>query len=69
MYVDVSAKGFGAVLLGNHKILALYNATNPQAFHHSSVAELKGSIKSLRVFKPLLVNRLFTVYINNWAIL
>lgn len=61
MFVEASAQGFGAVLLGHKKILALYSASNPQAFHHSTVAELEGLVRSLHAFKHLLVNRAFTV--------
>lgn len=59
LYIDASAHGFGDVLLGNKQILALYNSTNPQSFHHSSVVELEGLIRSLPAFKHLLVGKEF----------
>lgn len=52
LYIDANALVFGAIIIRDGKVLCMYSCGNPKMYQHSSVAEVEGFSRALRMLKP-----------------
>lgn len=69
VYVDVPSQGYGAILLGDSKIEAIFSCSSNRQQAHSSTSEVESLVRTLRAFKPFLLGQQFTVFSDNWSVL
>lgn len=69
IYVDASSEGYGAILLGDSKIVAMFSCGSSKRYEHSSTLEMEGLVRTLKAFKPFILGQKFTVYSDNWSVL
>lgn len=51
MYIDVSFAGYGAVLLGDDKVIAMSSCGSSKPYQHSTTSRMEGLVRSLRAFR------------------
>lgn len=69
IYVDASPERYGAILLGEAKIIAMFNCGSIKQYEYSRTSEVEGLVRTLRAFKPFILEQKFTSYSNNTSVL
>lgn len=65
MYVDASLAGYGAILFGDSKVVAMFSCGSSKRYDHSTTSEMEGLVRALRAFRLILLGQDFTIYSYN----
>lgn len=69
VYVDASFADYGAILLGDGKIITIFSCGAIQPYKHSTTLKMKGFVGSLHAFRSYVLGQQFTIYSNNCIVL
>lgn len=67
--VDAFSEGYGAILTGDSKILAMSRCSSAKSYEHSTSLDMEELVESLRAFRSYLLGNPFTVFFHNWSVL
>lgn len=57
VYIDTSSEGYGANLLGDSKIVAMFSCSSSKQYAHSSTSVFEGLVRTLRAFRLILLGQ------------